>query len=257
MRFRLTLTWLRIWPMPALVAWGGGWAVLLGAAGIGLPSSVALLAGLVPALLIQRFAGPGWRRLVVLAGLPLSVLLVLGAGAVPAWAWLAAAAVLVVIYPIQAWRDAPLFPTPRDALTELPRKVSLGNGDRVLDAGSGLGDGLIAVRRVYPQALLVGVEGGFLMAVISRLRLRLSGARDATIRRGDFWRTDWTTFDLVYLFQRPETMPRAWMKARREMKASAWLVSLEFEVPDVKPHARLTCLDGRALWVYRVEPMSS
>jgi hypothetical protein len=216
-----------------------------------------MLAGLVPALLVVRFAAPGWRRLVVLAGLPLSVLLVLGAGAVPAWTWLAAAAVLVVIYPIQAWRDAPLFPTPRDALTELPRKVSIGDRARVLDAGSGVGDGLIALRRAYPQALLVGVEGGFLMAVISRLRLRLAGVRDASIRRGDFWRSDWSTFDLVYLFQRPETMPRAWMKARQEMKAGAWLVSLEFAVPEVKPHARMTCPDGRSLWVYRVEPVSS
>jgi hypothetical protein len=238
--------------MPALVAWGGGWAVLLGAARLGLPFGAALLAGLVPALLVLRLAAPGWRRLVVLAGLPLSVLLVLGAGAVPAWAWLVAAVALVVIYPIQAWRDAPLFPTPRDALTELPRKLSLGDRARVLDAGSGLGDGLIALRRAYPQALLVGVEGGFLMAVISRLRLRLAGVRDASIRRGDFWRTDWSTFDLVYVFQRPETMPRAWAKACQDMKAGAWLVSLEFEVPDIKPHTRLRCPDGRALWVYRV-----
>jgi hypothetical protein len=34
------------------------------------------------------------------------------------------------------------------------------------------------------------------------------------------------------------------------MKAGAWLVSLEFEVPGVVPMRRLTCPDGRFLWIY-------
>lgn len=245
------MTWLRVWPMPALVAWGGGWAVWIGSSPLGLPLGLGLLAGLLPALMVLRFAPPGWRRVVVLAGLPLSALLVLGAAAVPAWAWLAAAAALLVIYPIQSWRDAPLFPTPRDALVDLPGHVPLGEGARALDAGSGMGDGLIALRRAYPAVTLVGVEGGCLMAFLSRLRLRRVGVRRAEILRGDFWHADWSGFDLVYLFQRPETMSRAWAKACAEMKTGAWMVSLEFEVPAVKARARLTCPDGRTLWVYR------
>jgi hypothetical protein len=56
----------------------------------------------------------------------------------------------------------------------------------------------------------------------------------------------------VYLFQRPESMRRAWDKACGEMKAGAWLVSLEFEVPGEAPVHRLTCPDGRFLWIYRL-----
>jgi hypothetical protein len=195
------------------------------------------------------------------------LLLVHGISAVPAWAWLVAGLALLLIYPMQAWRDAPLFPTPPGALVGLPAVAPLAPGARILDAGSGLGDGLIALRRAYPEARLEGVEGGWLMVWASRWRLRprrgsgLTGASPADgaagalrprVRRGDFWREPWAPHDLVYLFQRPETMPRAWAKARAEMRPGAWLVSLEFEVPSFKPHAALACPDGRPLWVYRV-----
>ena len=36
------------------------------------------------------------------------------------------------------------------------------------------------------------------------------------------------------------------------MAPGTWLVSLEFEAPQLAPHAQLRTPDGRALWVYRV-----
>jgi hypothetical protein len=240
-----TLRWR--WPLPALLAWLGGWAVVLILAHLGVTPALALLVGLLPSFLAVSKAAPGWRRVAVLSGLPLSMALVHGSAAVPPWAWLAAGAALLLIYPVQALRDAPLFPTPPDALCGLAEVVALPPSPRVLDAGSGLGDGLRALGRVWPQARLQGVEGGWLMAVLSRLRVPA-----AAIRRGNFWASSWADLDLVYLFQRPESMPRAWAKACAEMRDGAWLVSLEFEVPAVEPTARLQCPDGRPLWVYRV-----
>jgi hypothetical protein len=235
------------WPIPALVAWLGGWAAVWLTLRLGVPPAWALLAGVMPSLLAVGKAPPGWRRIAVLVGLPLSLALVHGMTAVPPWAWLVAGAALLLIYPMQAWRDAPLFPTPPDALSGLAQVVKLPEGARVLDAGSGLGDGLRALARVWPRAQLHGVEGGWVMALLSRLRVP-----SAVIRRGDFWASSWADFDLVYLFQRPESMPRAWAKACTEMQAGTWLVSLEFEVPGVAPTHCLNCPDGRPLWVYRV-----
>ena len=64
------------------------------------------------------------------------------------------------------------------------------------------------------------------------------------------WGQSWANFDVVYVFQRPESMARALAKARSEMHAGAWLVSLEFEVPDEPPHARLSAPGERVVWVY-------
>jgi hypothetical protein len=77
--------------------------------------------------------------------------------------------------------------------------------------------------------------------------------RDAHIVRGDMWAHSWAGYDLVYLFQRPETMPRAWAKAREQMKPGRWLASLEFAVPGIAPHAVLPHEgSGRTLYLYRL-----
>jgi hypothetical protein len=117
----------------------------------------------------------------------------------------------------------------------------------VLDAGCGLGHGLAVLQRLWPDASLHGVEWSAPMAWLARRRV--SAAR---VERADMWASDWSGFDLVYLFQRPESMQRAWHKAQAEMAPGSWLVSLEFEVPGVRAAARLDAGRGRALLVYRV-----
>ena len=57
---------------------------------------------------------------------------------------------------------------------------------------------------------------------------------------------------MVYLFQRPESMPRAAEKAERELRAGAWMASLEFSVPTLLPQQMLRCSDGRCVWLYQL-----
>jgi hypothetical protein len=74
------------------------------------------------------------------------------------------------------------------------------------------------------------------------------------LRRCSVASPHWGGYELVYLFQRPESMARAWAKAQAEMPAGSWLVSLEFAVPQVRPHARIEVAGGapgRSLWIYR------
>jgi SAM-dependent methyltransferase len=186
------------------------------------------------------------------------LVLALGQGAaLPAWVWLVLLGLLVLAYPVHAWRDAPVFPTPRGALVDLPRHAPLPASEarrvpQVLDAGCGMGDGLIELHAAYPLAQVHGIEWSWLWRVVAALRCPW-----ARVRRGDMWAQSWADFDLVYVFQRPETMPRAMDKARREMRPGSWLVSLEFEGRDAegvacRPHARLSLAGGRPIWVYRL-----
>jgi hypothetical protein len=73
----------------------------------------------------------------------------------------------------------------------------------------------------------------------------------AHVRRGDMWAASWSGYDLVYLFQRPESMARAHAKATRELAPGAWLVSLEFPVPERAPYACLQGSGRRPVWIYR------
>ena len=132
------------------------------------------------------------------------------------------------------------------SLSGLADRAPLGAGQVVLDAGCGLGDGLLELSRAYPGVRLEGVEWSRPLAWWAALRVRA-----ARVRQGDLWADDWSHFSLVYVFQRPESMPRVWAKACAEMPPGGWLCSLDFAVPDVKPAARWNLPTGQAVWLYR------
>jgi SAM-dependent methyltransferase len=188
-----------------------------------------------------------WRRVIVAGGFPLSLVASGAGGVLPAWAWLVPLGALALAYPVTAWRDAPVFPTPRGALAGLADHVALAPGASVLDAGCGLGHGLRALRAALPGARLAGVEWSWPLAIAARLACPW-----ARVSRGDMWRGSWAGHDLVYLFQRPESMARALAKADAQMRPGSWLVSLEFEAPDRRPRAILRLAGGRPVWVYQV-----
>lgn len=236
------------WPLPALLAWGlaGVLQVIVGRwAGQDWALAVSCAVPAVLALVVRGW----WRRLLMTAGFPLA-LTVSGSAVVPGWAWLVLLVVLLLLYPLGAWRDAPVFPTPRGALKALAAQAPLpALGARLLDAGCGLGDGLIALHQAYPNAALTGLERSLPLGLLCKLRCPW-----ARIQRGDMWRADWSGYAMVYLFQRPESMARAWQKACAEMAPGSWLVSLEFPVPAAiaTPLANAAAPEGRAVWVYRV-----
>jgi len=249
------------WPAPALAIWALAWALAIALraaqapvwAALALPTALGVLATWLP-----QVAATTWRRVFVAGGFPLSVWLMGQGAGLPGWLWLAPLALLLLAYPVHAWRDAPVFPTPRGALVELPKHAPLPQATppdqtpQVLDAGCGMGDALRELHAAYPQARIQGIEWSWLWRVVAALRCPW-----AKVRQGDMWAQSWAGFDLVYLFQRPETMPRAIAKARAEMRPGTWLVSLEFEGRDAQgvaltPHAHLSLKGGRPIWVYRI-----
>ena len=235
------------WPLPALLVWGASWSVFLaGQRWLQLPQVMALLPAAAVAIACSLRQGTRWRKIFIAWGFPLSLAASGLIGQVPAWTWLLPLAMLAVVYPVRTWTDAPLFPTPAGALRGLAQLVPLPPGARIVDAGCGLGDGLGELQREYPQAHLAGIEWGWPLFVASCLR-----ARFAQVRRGDLWRDDWSAYELVYLFQRPESMGRAAEKARRELRAGAWMASLEFPLPGSRATRTMACADGRTLWLYR------
>ena len=236
----------RRWPLPALLGWALAWAAFLLMRAADAPAWVAATLATVAGVALALTAATPVRRLLVAAGFPLSLAVSGGAGSLPGWIWLLPLALLALAYPLRAWRDAPFFPTPAGALDDLARLAPLPPGAAVLDAGCGLGHGLRALRRAYPQARLAGTEWSRPLAWATRLRCPW-----ARVARGDLWAQDWSPFALVYLFQRPETMPRAVAKATAELAPGAWLASLEFPATELEPQAVAQCPDGRSVWLYR------
>lgn len=234
------------WPLPALLSWGLCWLALSSLLRVGLTVTDALAASTLLGVFLSLLGQSWWRRLFIGLGYPLSLLL-MGGLSIPPWGWLLPLALLALIYPLNAWRDAPLFPTPPEALQELPNVAPLEPGAQMLDAGCGLGHGLDALRVAYPLAELHGIEWSRPLAWLCARRCPW-----ANVQRGDLWKADWSGYGLVYLFQRPESMPRAIAKARVELQPGSYLVSLEFEVVGLEPLAKLDGAQGKPVWVYRI-----
>lgn len=233
------------WPLSALLAWTFTWTLFLFVLAPCLPLLLAVAIATAAGVLCSVMAGTFWRRLAIAAGFPLSLLLS-GSITLPAWAWLLPLLLILLIYPMNAWRDAPLFPTPADALCELEQHAPLAPEAKILDAGCGLGHGLIALRLAYPNAQLAGIEWSWPLRLLTALRCPW-----AKIRQGDIWKADWREYDMVYLFQRPESMPRAVAKARVELKPGAWLVSLEFVALELQAQASVQTVEGKPVWLYQ------
>ncbi len=240
------------WPLPALLLWLLAWAGMAATRWLGVPLMLAWVVATLLGVLGSVWGRTPVRRLLMALGFPLSWwALTAGTDGVlsglPAWAWLLPLAAVLVLYPPGTWRDAPLFPTPAGAMDGLGKQVQLPLAGHVLDAGCGLGDGLLALERAWPEVHLHGLERSWPLRWLCALR-----CRTARVRQGDMWGEDWSRYDLVYLFQRPESMPQAWDKAKHELVPGAWLASLEFAVPDVAPTLVWTCPDSRPLWLYQV-----
>ena len=234
------------WPLPALLTWAAAWALFTAARGAGLEAPAALAAAAVLGAGLALLHAVRWRRLIVALGFPLSLLMTGLPADLPAWVWLLPLALLALLYPRRTWGDAPLFPTPGGALSQLAALTPLPAGSRVLDAGCGLGHGLRELHAAFPAAQIEGIEWSRLLALLARWRCRF-----ARIHQGDMWAQDWQPFALVYVFQRPETMARVWAKACTEQASGAWLVSLDFEVPGQTPIAQHVLPRGHSVWVYR------
>lgn len=233
------------WPLPALLVWAAAWGTCVGLVSLGVSPLLSLVLPSLGGVAASLLGDSWWRRLMIGAGFPLSLALS-GLLHVPGWGWLLPLALLLLIYPLNAWRDAPIFPTPQDALNTLPDHAPLPPGARVLDAGCGAGHGLRALRQAYPLARLHGIEWSWPLWAWCAWACPW-----AQVRRGDIWQADWSDYALVYVFQRPESMPRALDKARAELAVGAWLVSLEFEITDVQPDAQYAAPGGRMVWAYQ------
>ena len=238
------------WPLPALLSWGVSWAAFRILLLRDWPMGFALLIAALLGVVLSLWGDSWWRKAVVAAGFPVSFALslpLLGLGDMPAWVWLLPLVVMLLVYPMNTWADAPLFPTPAQALLALPDYAPLPTGARVLDAGCGLGHGLLALRKAYPQAQFYGLEWSASLRWLCALRLPW-----ARISRGDIWQADWSGYQMVYLFQRPESMPKAVAKAHKELQAGATMVSLDFEAMELVPTHRYKASDGKMVWIYKM-----
>jgi len=117
---------------------------------------------------------------------------------------------------------------------------------KILDMGSGDGKLVIALAQAGFKA--EGVELNPWLVLRSKRAIRKLGLEHkATIRWGNFWRYDTSSYDIVVLYVIKHIMPRLEEKLTTELHKGSYIISNYFVFPNLKPVKS----DGR-MRVYKV-----
>ena len=196
--------------------------------------------------------GRPWRKILAAGMFPLSFCAQFISQDVSTLWWAACALLGGVVFPRLDEISAPLWRSPRESAMGLHGLLADKSNTikKALDAGAGLGDAMAALLMVMPHAKIEGMESAWLPWKVCQWRFGNS------VHRVDFWKQSWASYDLVYLFLRPEAMGKAKEKCMSELKSDAWVVCMDFEFEGCDSLASVEIKPGRYMRLYAVANLS-
>jgi len=134
-------------------------------------------------------------------------------------------------------RGAIYFPTSARSIEIMIKIVEIKSGQRLADLGSGDGRILIAFARQGAQAH--GYEINPLLVLSSRHKIKQAGLQDrALVHWKNFWRADFSRFDIIIVFGISYIMKGLEKKLKKELKPGAKVISNLFQFPNWQPTCR-------------------
>jgi SAM-dependent methyltransferase len=105
-----------------------------------------------------------------------------------------------------------------------------------LDLGASNGRVALAVAKRFPKARAVGIEKNPWMYFLGRLRLGVSGLKNARCIYGDILEYDLASLspDVVYMYLGVNISPKIAEKLSRELPCGTIVISNKFELPGLK-----------------------
>lgn len=234
------------WPIFLFFSWITDWLLFLLLLNLEFLSSIsfAIVLGFIVAKLFIIKTSK-WQKLILALGFPLSSFLLQINNASSTIGWLMPLIILLIIYPPKSWKDAPIFPTPKDSLLGLNSVLNLKNNSKILDFGSGAGHGIKAILQEWPNSYIFGVENSILLYLYTKIKYR-----KVTLIFDNMWNIHLSNFNVLYVFQRPETMLQIWEKAKKEMPPGSFVISLSFPI-DAEEPIYVKELENHQLFVYK------
>jgi len=131
-------------------------------------------------------------------------------------------------------RGASFVPTTEDRVEKMVKISKVQPGEKVIDLGSG--DGRVLIAFAKAGALTHGYEINPLLVLLSLWRIRRAGVYGrAFVHWGDFWKVDFSTYEVITVFGIGYIMQKLARKLRKELKPNARVISNAFPFPDWEP----------------------
>lgn len=172
------------------------------------------------------------------------------------WWWLAAFVLLMLVYWSTFRTQVPLYLSNAKDLRALANLLPQRRHFRFADLGCGVGSVLRGLTLLRANGEYHGMETAPLPCLLAWWRIkRMQGrAERCSVHWRDFWKDDFSQYDVVYAFLSPAPMLRLWEKASREMRPGTLLISNRFIVPDIAPDQTVpTGEPGVNLYVWRIK----
>ena len=118
----------------------------------------------------------------------------------------------------------------------------------VMDLGSGWGTLLLPLAKEFPKHNFVGVERGFLPYWISVWRSRK--LKNLIFLRQDFFETNISDADIIFVFLLNSTMSKLTAKIKNEMKSNSLVIANRFPMKDTQPYKEVNL--GSKYYTYYV-----
>ncbi len=146
-----------------------------------------------------------------------------------------------------AFFGAPFQPSSDKALSIMLKLSDLENPKnkkkkfKIADLGSGDGKIVIGFAQIAPEGSEVhGFEINPLLVWISRLRIKAMGLeKKAFIHRKNYWKQDFSEFNIINSFQINYAMPGLEKKFQKELKTGSRVISNTWKFPHWKPKDKI------------------
>lgn len=124
---------------------------------------------------------------------------------------------------------APFVGTDSKIIDEILQQADIKKGQQFLELGSG--DGRVVRRAVKKYGVYgTGIDLHIPLIIYSRLQAKLSGLRNIEFKVANFFKTDLSQADVIFVFLLPKTLEKLKPKLLGETKKNTLIISHGFKI---------------------------
>lgn len=160
---------------------------------------------------------------------------------------------LLLIYGKTYKTQVPLYLSSKTVNNALETLLPKQGQFSFVDLGSGCGGLLSNLAKVHKNGVFHGIESAPLPFLIGKLR-NMFCASTCKLFWGDFWKYDFSKYDVVYAYLSPVPMESLWRKVSKEMRPGSLLISNTFIIPGITPYKsiKLNDFSNSTLYLWKI-----
>ncbi|MEM4357804.1 MAG: methyltransferase domain-containing protein [Candidatus Pacearchaeota archaeon] len=140
---------------------------------------------------------------------------------------------LIISFLLPYFTGAPFEPMPAREVIKAAKLAKISTNAKIVDLGSGNGNVVVELAKLYPKAKIVGYEINPFLVAYSKLKLKKLEIKNVRIEWKNFWRQNLSKFNVVFVFGIGYIMAKLEDKIKREIKRGT-VVSYWWRFPTLK-----------------------